>query len=346
MLRNDIIAIAYPLSCNGRSIAPKDLAMSMGGTRPGPLRETGTVLTREELSARLPGVQLPTGAVGRTFVSTPFSQNLEVRVTYPEPACGATSDTLTFPIQWTRGQAAPRMTTVKLPTNSSLPSPTQVQIRGMVDLDGVYRFPTLADGPEELAVTASTTASAWKFQPYRANGAAIPVSVIMQLAFTTSGMPEAAPPPGALPPPGGSPPASGAPPGLPPIMTSSTVGGRSTTDFTTPEAPGLTAATSKCEIASEAAYGQTAGDPIKTGGGFAEGPARERQYLAALRGPAGQSLRIVRRGSTMAPDKTILDLYEITYEGLAAPIRLYLDEYHDGSLKAPQGLVCAAPVSR
>ena len=92
-------------------------------------------------------------------------------------------------------------------------------------------------------------------------------------------------------------------------MTSSTIGGRSTTDFTTPETPGLTAATSKCGIASDATFGQTAGNPIKAGGGFAEGPARERQFLAALRGPAGQSLRIIRRGTTMAPDQTILDLF-------------------------------------
>jgi hypothetical protein len=237
------------------------------------------------------------------------------------------------------------MSTAKLPTGSALPSPTQVQLRGTIDLDGAYRFPTIADGPQELAATASTVASAWKFQPYRANGVAIPLSVITQLTFTTSGMPEA-PAPAAVPPPGGvAPPGAGAP--VPPVMTSSTVGGRSTTDFTTPEAAGLTTATSKCEIATDASFGQTAGDPIRTGGGLAEGPARERQFLAALRGPTGQGLHVVRLGSTMAPDKTtILDLYEITYAGLAAPIRLYLDEYHDGPLKAPQGLVCAAPVTR
>ena len=308
ILPNDITAIAYPVSCNGRAVAPKDLTMAMGGTRPGPLRETGAVLTREELSTRLPGVTLPSGAVGRTFSSVSFSQNLEVRVTYAEPVCGAASDTLTFPIQWIRGQSVPRMTTAKLPANSSLSSPTQVQVRGMVDLDGAYRFPTLAGGPEELAVVAGTAASTWKFQPYRANGVAIPFGVIAELTFTTSGMPEA-PAPGAVLPPGATPPTAGGAPPPPNVMTSSTIGGRSTTDFTTPETPGLTAATSKCEIAADATFGQTPGDPIKTGGGFAEGPARERQFLAALRGPAGQGLRIIRRGSTMAPDKTILDLY-------------------------------------
>ena len=203
IMRNDVTAIAYPVSCNGRAVAPKELAMAMGGARPGPMRETGAVLTREELSARLPGLTLPSGAIGRTFSPAAFSQNLEVRVTYAEPVCGAASDTLTLPIQWIRGQSVPRISTAKLPTNSSLPSPTQVQLRGTIDLDGAYRSPTIADGPEELAATAGTVASTWKFQPYRANGVAIPFSVITQLTFTTSGMPEA-PAPGAMPPTAGS----------------------------------------------------------------------------------------------------------------------------------------------
>jgi hypothetical protein len=187
IMRSDVTAIAYPVSCDGRAVAPKELTMTMGGARPGPMHQTGALLTREELITRLPGVQLPSGAIGRTFSPAAFSQNLEVRVTYTGPACGAASDTLTFPILWTRGQSVPRLSTAKLPAGSSLPSPTQVQMRGTIDLDGAYRFPTIADGPQELAATASTIASAWKFQPYRANGVAIPLSVITQLTFTTSG---------------------------------------------------------------------------------------------------------------------------------------------------------------
>ena len=78
-----------------------------------------------------------------------------------------------------------------------------------------------------------------------------------------------------------------------------------------------------------------------------EGPARERQFLTALRGPSGQGLSFVRRGSLMGPDKqTILDLWEISYTGLAKPIQLYLDEYHQEPLKAPQGLVCASVLAK
>ena len=47
----------------------------------------------------------------------------------------------------------------------------------------------------------------------------------------------------------------------------------------------LTAATSKCEIASAATYGFSAANAIKVGGSFADGPGRARTYLAALRNP-------------------------------------------------------------
>src|SRR6185503_7317135 len=236
-------------------------------------------------------------------------------------------------------QAAPRMTTTKLPASSTLPSPTLVRLRGMVDLDGAYRFPTIAEGPPELGPTAAAMASQWKFQPYRANGVPSPLSVIMSLTFTTSGMPEPMPPPGTVTPP---PPTAAA--GVPPVMASSPVAGRSTTDLTTPDESGLTAATSKCGIAGDGEYGLTPAGAIKVGGSFMEGPARARRYLLTLRGPAGQGLHIVRRGSTVGPDKsTILDLYELTYTGLAAPLRVYVDQYHEEStLKAPQGLTCTA----
>jgi hypothetical protein len=41
---------------------------------------------------------------------------------------------------------------------------------------------------------------------------------------------------------------------------------------------------------------------------------------------------------------TILDIFQLTYEGLAKPIILYVDEYTYESLWAPAGLSCAAPI--
>lgn len=337
-MRDDLIVVAYPLVCDGRKIAPDVIELTGGGTRPGPVAQRGALLTGPVLLERLPGAVLAEGAIGQPFVNVAFGQNLEVRVTYYQPVCGSAGKSLSYPIQWVLAQGIPRMTTAKLPSSSSAPSPSQVRLRGLVDLDGAYRFPTLADGPAELGTTALATASQWKFQPSRANGVAMPVTLITSLTFTTSGLPE---PPATTA--ASTPPAAG-----PPMISSSAVGGRSTTDFTSDAVPGLTAATSKCEIATDARYGLTADAPIKIGGDLTQGPQRQRQFLSALRGPSGEGLRIVRRGATLAPDKqTILDLYEATYAGLASPLRLYLDQYHEESpLKAPNGLTCATSIGR
>jgi hypothetical protein len=338
LLREDAIVVAYPLSCNGKSIAPADVEMSAGGTRPGPVPDASPLIAGAALAARLPGAKLPDGAVGKAFASAPFSQNLEVRVTYAEAPCGATSSTLSLPIQWLRGQPIRRPPTAKLPDGSREPSPSVVQLRGMVDAAGAYRFPTLAAGSASLAAASIEEASRWQYQPYRANGVVIPQSVITTLTFTATGAPEPAMIAGSIPPPQ----VSGGPP--PPIVASSTVGGRPA-EMTTPDVAGLSAATSKCAIASDAAYGLTPAGAIQVGGGPMEGPARERKYLNALRGPDGQGIRARRLGSLPGPDgQTILDAYEITYDGLAAPLRLYLDEYHDGTLQAPKGFVCAAAI--
>jgi hypothetical protein len=331
----DLVAVAFPLACGDRTVSPIDIQISLGASS-GTARPTGEMIAGGALAARLPGVDLPSGAAGRTFVNAPFSQNLEVRVTYSGPVCSGDARALTLPIQWVRGVSLPRSPAVKLPDGVSLPSPTQVRLRGLVDLEGAYRFPTLAEGPAALEVMAATAASQWRFQPYRANGVASPQVVITSLMFTASGMPEAMP--------AGPPPPAGPPSGGPPIMTSTTVGGR-LPGTTTPDEPGLSKANSKCEVAADASYGLTVAGAVQVGGGAMQGPARARQYLTALRGPAGQGLAIVRRGATMAPGGAApVDVYELTYAGLTAPIRVYVDQYGEGPLKAPQGLVCATPL--
>jgi hypothetical protein len=137
----------------------------------------------------------------------------------------------------------------------------------------------------------------------------------------------------------GAPPASAGPA----PMASTTVGSRPP-GASTPDVPNLTAESSRCPISGDEKYGFTAENPIKVDGGIREGPPRERRYLDTLRGPAGQGLRHRRLGSVMGPDnQTILDMYEVSHDGIDAPVRLYLDEYHSGDLKAPTGFVCAAP---
>jgi hypothetical protein len=102
----------------------------------------------------------------------------------------------------------------------------------------------------------------------------------------------------------------------------------------------------QCATSTDERYGLAVATPVQVGGGAMYGPARERRYLEALRGPEGQVVRYRRTGSLPAPDgNTILDAYETIYDGLEKPITIYVDEYHFTDPMAPRGFTCGQPIS-
>jgi hypothetical protein len=182
----------------------------------------------------------------------------------------------------------------------------------------------------------------WRWQPYRVNGTPVVTTVIANVTFTTTG--EAPAPSPAR---GGPPPAAPAAtlPGTPPtLITSSTIGGRPAFESISQDAPGLSASTSRCPISDDATYGVTAGNAIKVGGGPFEGVSRQRMLIAALRGPNGQGLRIVRLGTTMGPNQSLVDAYEVHASYLTERLFIYLDSYNEDTPKAPKGLLCVGPL--
>jgi TonB-like protein len=107
-------------------------------------------------------------------------------------------------------------------------------------------------------------------------------------------------------------------------------------------------ASSSCPVADDPAFATSQGQPVQVGGGAMFVAARERRYLDALRGPTGEQVQYKRTRTTRVEgdDRTILDVYEVTYAGLEKPAVLYLDAYHfDDALKAPKGFVCAVPIA-
>jgi hypothetical protein len=100
------------------------------------------------------------------------------------------------------------------------------------------------------------------------------------------------------------------------------------------------------EVSNDDSYGYTPKNPINVGGvKESSGPLNERRFLNALLGPKGETITYNRRGSCCAfktpnglmNNTGLLDIYEITYEGLEKPITLYLNMYDPGELKAPKG---------
>jgi hypothetical protein len=244
-------------------------------------------------------------------------------ITYAEPACEAPTVTLKLqrdpphPISPAPRPAAPPGVTVA--------SLTTVHVQGIMDETGVPRYLVAVDGPPELATSAAVAAATWRFQPLRLNGTAMPIPLTLDIIFLPNAM-SAAPSVGPMP------------------MASATVNGRLTHDTATPDVPGLDVATSKCGVATDEAYGTSPASPIKSGGDMVTGAVREQKYMSALRGPAGQGLHFARLGSLTGPDKTILDMYEVSYAGLPQAVRLYLDEYRSETLAAPHGFTCAVPL--
>lgn len=92
--------------------------------------------------------------------------------------------------------------------------------------------------------------------------------------------------------------------------------------------------------AAPSGYGYSKDDPIHVGGGV----NGELEYLEHLRGPQGQKVRYERRGSCcfFASERSpfgngLLDVYDVTYEGLNEPVTLFLNMYERKDPRAPAG---------
>jgi hypothetical protein len=85
------------------------------------------------------------------------------------------------------------------------------------------------------------------------------------------------------------------------------------------------------------AYGFGPEDPVRVGWGN-EGMMA---FLHLLRGPEGQRIAWRRLGPTGG-----LEVFEVTYEGLASPVRLYLDPMRGDAIRAPSGFTIEGLTSR
>ncbi len=100
------------------------------------------------------------------------------------------------------------------------------------------------------------------------------------------------------------------------------------------------------EISTDPTYGYSRSNSIKVGGPVG-GPAAQRHYLRALRGPRGETIAFERTGSGAqldvngVPCEGILDTYRITYPGQTAPVELFLNMYECGLLRIPVGFTPA-----
>ncbi len=103
---------------------------------------------------------------------------------------------------------------------------------------------------------------------------------------------------------------------------------------------GVSSQPATCKVAEDDTYGYSKDNPIRVGGDWMEGPARERAYLSNLVGATGQSISYYRNGS-MNYGGTILDEFVIATG--SKKVKLYIDEYSWSEPLAPVDFECIGP---
>jgi hypothetical protein len=94
-----------------------------------------------------------------------------------------------------------------------------------------------------------------------------------------------------------------------------------------------------------ASYGFRPEDPVRVGWGN----QGVMTFFELLRGPEGQRVAWRRVGSCCgaeASPRSGLEVFEVTYEGLDEPVRLYLDPHHGDAIHAPEGFIIQGLTSR
>lgn len=98
-------------------------------------------------------------------------------------------------------------------------------------------------------------------------------------------------------------------------------------------------------------YGWSQMAPVKVGGGFDSGAERTYKFLNTLRGPNGEDVHYDRVGTCCpftSPNSpfegggALLEVYEVSYKGMAGKRRLYFDWYDEAEMMIPKGLTAAA----
>jgi hypothetical protein len=95
-----------------------------------------------------------------------------------------------------------------------------------------------------------------------------------------------------------------------------------------------------------ASYGFRPEDPVRVGWGN----RGVMTFFELLRGPDGQRVAWRRVGTCCgaeaASPRSGLEVFEVTYEGLDEPVRLYLDPHHGAAIHAPEGSLIEGLTSR
>ena len=173
------VVLAYPLSCDGRTVAP--VSIDIVSTQGAPPRKDGDYTRDARLGTLLPGVQAPASSLAATFVISTLRPFDTVQIGYGDGTCTGGDTKAILPVKFSDG----RSIDTPSPTYPSGTPPTSLPLRlqVLVDFDGMLQHPVYIGGPASLSNAAMEAVRHWRFEPPRVNGAPIVGAAIVQVRF-------------------------------------------------------------------------------------------------------------------------------------------------------------------
>jgi len=181
LLSKNMIIVAVPLSCSGRTVRPVDVDI-IKGTQP---VLKFAQFTTQDFRTWMPGASVPAGAIGVMFNDRALESGEIVRIRYSAAACPDTSTTVSLPVMTSDARPLSRPV-LDMPEGQTAPAePVTLRIDGVVDLDGRLRYASSREPGTPVNKAALAAAAALRFEPARVNGSPRPWTAGVILTFST-----------------------------------------------------------------------------------------------------------------------------------------------------------------
>lgn len=176
-LRPRLVVVAYPITCEGRTIAARaiDVLSAQGGAVP----RLGESVTGDALDALLPGFKPPASSLAVSFNLQAPRPNDAVKITYAEACAGV--DSVALPVRFTPARLLTSPPPA-LPAGAKAPN-RPVRLQAQIDLDGSFQRASYIGGPTGLVEAAMQAIKGWTVEPATVNGAPISTPVTLMVTF-------------------------------------------------------------------------------------------------------------------------------------------------------------------
>jgi hypothetical protein len=163
-----LVVIASPIVCDGEKIAPESVRLTdSGGNQP---RTLGTA-SGAKIADLSPGLTGRDDAVAIAYAVPALIAGARATVHYAKPCAG--KEELEFPVRMTGPHVVSQAPAPPPPGKTVPPEGAKVVMQIFVAPDGSALNPAFVSGAYEFTAAAAESLKGWKFEPTRANLAAV-----------------------------------------------------------------------------------------------------------------------------------------------------------------------------